>query len=309
MEKILNRQYTGDEFLNAISPNGELYHLLYGRYVFRGHSSEKWVLVPSALRKDAFSDVFYDDEHRTRINSQASSDSEDSQIVNEIRVLRNFFEKCDKYGLQVPEVKRLRDEIYHSIPLKLLREYEEWISPDFYELASLAQHYGIPTRLLDWSNDILISLYFAISGLKDLKEDERTDNFVIWALDTRLADFVYHPNTPLRMIRPRYHGNPNIIAQKGLFTFWASIKGINPETHKSDMAKVNHESLDQLVEKSFEAEKTPLMYCLKIDCNSANALYSYLKHHHVEAATIFPGFGGIVRSIKENQEYIKNFNR
>ncbi len=302
------RQYNGDGFLKAISPNGELYHLLCGRYVFRGHSSEKWKLIPSALREGVCPNVFYDDEHRTRMISQPSSDTEDSQILNEIRVLRNFFEKCDKYGLQIPEVKRLRDEIYHSLPMRLLREYEEWISPDFYELTSLAQHYGIPTRLLDWSYDIMISLYFAISGLKDLKENERTDHFVIWALDTRLADFAYHPNTPLRMIRPRYNGNPNIIAQKGLFTFWATVKGINPNTRKSDMTKVNHESLDHLVEKYFEVDKMPLMYCFKIDSTSANALYEFLKFHHVEAATIFPGFSGVVRSIKENQEYVKIYD-
>ena len=35
--------------------------------------------------------------------------------------------------------------------------YETWLPEDLYELAGLAQHYGVPTRLLDWSQDIFVS--------------------------------------------------------------------------------------------------------------------------------------------------------
>jgi hypothetical protein len=39
------------------------------------------------------------------------------------------------------------------------------------EWLMVCQHYGVPTRLLDWSADILISLFFACSSEKELTSD------------------------------------------------------------------------------------------------------------------------------------------
>ena len=75
MDKILIKNYNAEEFLKAISYDGELYSLLDGRYVFRGHSSEKWNLVPTALREKALEKVYYNDKHR--ITSKISSNAPD----------------------------------------------------------------------------------------------------------------------------------------------------------------------------------------------------------------------------------------
>ena len=304
MDKILIKNYNAEEFLKAISYDGELYSLLDGRYVFRGHSSEKWNLVPTALREKALEKVYYDDEHR--ITSKISSNAPDwecLQIDREIGILRNFYEKCDKYGLAIPEIQRIRNDIFNALALKLTSQYEDWVSEDFYELAALAQHYGLPTRLLDWSYSIFVALYFAVSGIRTIKDSELTSNIVIWALDTRLTDPVYHKGSPLKIIRPKYDGNPNLCAQKGLFTFWAVKKGNNPQTGKGNIETTNRQSLDKLISERLKVDDKPLMYKIIICRDNLLQLYNFLKNNHIEAATLFPGYYGVTRSIKENQYF------
>lgn len=48
---------------------------------------------------------------------------------------------------------------------------------------SLAQHYGIPTRLLDWSYDYKSALYFA---LKDILEKPCDSDGVLWSFNYKL---------------------------------------------------------------------------------------------------------------------------
>lgn len=302
MDKIQLKNYNAEEFLQAISHNGELYSLLNGRYVFRGHSSEKWDLIPTALREKAFDRVYFDDEHR--ITSKISSDAPDwecLQIEREIGILRNFYEKCDKYGLAIPEIPRLRKDIFNALASNLINQYEDWISEDFYELAALAQHYGLPTRLLDWSYSVFVALYFAISGIRTINDSELTPGIVIWALDTRLTDPVYHKGTPLKIIRPKYDGNLNLCAQKGLFTFWLVKKGENPQTSKGNINSTNRQPLDKLITENLEVDDMPLMYKIVICRENLSELYDFLKYNHIEAATLFPGYSGVTRSIIENQ--------
>lgn len=47
---------------------------------------------------------------------------------------------------------------------------------DYFGWLFLAQHYGLPTRLLDWTENPLVALYFAV-----LEQDEASDG-CIWAL-------------------------------------------------------------------------------------------------------------------------------
>jgi hypothetical protein len=59
------------------------------------------------------------------------------------------------------------------LPLIVNRPADEW------EWLFLMQHHGLPTRLLDWSESVLVSLYFAVT---DDEGKHGNDDGCIWAL-------------------------------------------------------------------------------------------------------------------------------
>ena len=70
---------------------------------------------------------------------------------------------------------------------------------DYFGWLFLAQHYGVPTRLLDWSENPLVAAYFAVL-------DDPNDDGCIWALGTRGLNETFGVTADLVQIRAQPSG-------------------------------------------------------------------------------------------------------
>ena len=308
--------------LNAINYGGELYEALSKDFIYRGHYSEKYQLLPYALRPgvmDAFYlGMDYEDE-KVFIATQL----EISQVLGEYQLLQRFYNLCDKNVLRVPDCPRLRDSVIKNYDLVSFFGKEDWLPRDLWEIAALAQHYGIPTRLLDWTANIKTALYFAIIDyIKPPTTEaliERNRRFFlnrgkveeeyceIWALDTKVV-VAKEGKLPLQLIRPPYHGNPNLAAQEGVFTLWPVSKPRLPmkKDEKLDTTWLNQTPLDVLLVKKLEelkSEEKPYLYRIAFPQSAAVELYQYLEREGHTAAKLFPGYGGVAQSIIEADKF------
>ena len=76
----------------------------------------------------------------------------------------------------VTEQERAKEPECFERLAEILPKVNDW------ERATIAQHYGVPTRLLDWSENPFVGLYFAL-------EDHKYDNEdgVIWVFEDKTA--------------------------------------------------------------------------------------------------------------------------
>jgi hypothetical protein len=83
----------------------------------------------------------------------------------------------------------------------------------------VAQHYGVPTRFLDWTLNPIFAAFFAQE--EDGAADQDQTDLCVWALDMNAIETMYHhedgvSRNILHSIVPRRRGNDFILAQEGV---------------------------------------------------------------------------------------------
>jgi hypothetical protein len=270
------------------------------RWMFRGQHDAAMGLLPSALRPGA---SLLDPNGRWVVSPFAT---EREQIAHEVRTLHAFCRTADAAGLELPEdsqALRLRfNKLVRAIDAYLGAPDAYWPPDELLSVCALGQHYGLPTRLLDWSYNPLVSAYFAAEGAaRTLGSRVHAENLCVWALSERALDLwqQLHAGATaegeaalpwiVRVTAPTA-SNANLRAQKGLFLLVRCPRPISDD-------EPNLATVSDLVASGRWGNGVIVRFTL--GTIHAPALLRTLAQHFITAAAVYPGLGGAVSALKE----------
>jgi len=237
--------------------------------------------------------------------------SELVEIVGDMKGPRYFRGHADIDWELKPSIARLGERYWagHHVPVRdplfqeknlchrfRRRTYEErgrvlteW------EILFLARHHGLPVRLLDWTTNPLVALYFACEHYKKAKNDG-----VIWWFERQESTardhidvFSTQNQSPteikgIRLIYP-FNPTPRLTVQSGIFTIheypWLDLRTL-PKTHyKKDCCDVHKGS------------------CWIVPKKKKYGLLADLNRLGISARTLFPDLDGLARGLIEDEVF------
>lgn len=200
-----------------------------------------------------------------------ASDKKVSRIAYEISLLKRFQRESHHYGITNID--------FLNIP--------EWLT--------LMQHYGAPTRLLDWTHSFWVGLFFAII---DVAKSDAKENFcALWVADWRKID----RNVP-KSVAEIYKRDHNLLDIN-------DFNRVNKETGivKLNSFKQNARQIIQQgtflfplnIQKTFEDnwDYDSVLNKIIIPSRLKGSIIKLLYRMNISYATLYPGIEGFSRSL------------
>ena len=288
---------TIDEFLTVLDPASDDWGWMptarRHRWIFRGHANSSWTLSPTAWRSPPTSTMAAaraEMSHRipalTAVRQWDHTGTLPPPPIVDLDVARQVIVQANAEFMLVADFIHRADDLGIAPPSNLphplhhdgnYTDADRPVAADDFMLliggmpllGALAQHHGIPTRLLDWSDDALTAAYFAASA------SSSAERLAVWALDERIATTggipLWGENSPrpvglsLSVVRPQRSGNPYLRAQRGSFTVpwgagcFALINGGRYPTLEDIAAGLNHNVAPILRRVTLPRSAAPLL--------------------------------------------------
>ncbi len=180
----------------------------------------------------------------------------------------------------------------------------------------LMQHYGLPTRLLDWTSSSLAALYFAIENWHSYKENSKWDKFTptVWIMNPHAFNWVglgcsILPGTAKdEAVRSPQTGVEIGYGQRNIYA--AFNEGLEEHPTSIAVAAIEVDIRMQVQNSRFTVqgkdkgciykyyEKTPLVKkgfftYFRINRDSAKKIHQELMNIGISKSTLFPDLAGV----------------
>ncbi len=205
------------------------------RWIFRGHWDSTWGLTPTAFRKESYKKLMPEYSRQNLTFTERDPSRKHHAVIEQIslecNLLRHFMETANNLGIKCnynlflyDYMEKIQNEYYQKQYMQKNRIADKdwidnifkWPQSEIYPLMSLAQHHGIPTRLLDFSYNPLFAAFFAASRpflkeyINDGDEIEKNGKLCVWAINEKAK-----VSRSLKKIQAPSNRSSNIFAQEG----------------------------------------------------------------------------------------------